>query len=247
MLLHVMKMSKTVQIPGITTVSSLCVTHVMQSQPSNGVSCFQSVSGWLSSQECSTLQLGLFQVPRESLVGLDVAKSPPVAFSKHVRSSGDRVSMLASTHGRWSPAGGTPQPPWHDEVKRCRPQGWTGSDCTSVRSDVDFQDIIPVAETGHHALHHDVWVRSFTSADISPNHDGASSIAVMFRHIGILKSLHMSSPHSNTSICKVKTVPLLIGEQYRIPIVISPVDVISCPVQRRLFVKSGQGNHHGTW
>ena len=65
-------------------------------------------------------------------------------------------------------------------------------------------------------------------------------MAVMFRHIGILKSLPTSSPQSNTSICKVKTVPLLIGEGYRIPILISPVDVISCPVQTRLFVKSGQ-------
>ena len=40
MLLHVMKMSKTVQIPETTTVSRLCVTHVMQSQPGNAVSCF---------------------------------------------------------------------------------------------------------------------------------------------------------------------------------------------------------------
>ena len=87
-----------------------------------------------------------------------------------------------------------------------------------------------------------MWVCSPTSADISPNHDGASSIAVMFRHLGILKSLPTSFPQSNTSICKVKTVPLLIGEEYRIPIVISPVDVISCPVQTHLFVKSGQGN-----
>ena len=87
-----------------------------------------------------------------------------------------------------------------------------------------------------------MWVCSSTSADISPNHDGASFIAVMFRHIGILKSLPTSSPQSNTSICKVKTVPLLIGEEYRISFVISPVDVISCPVQTHLFVKSGQGN-----
>ena len=55
-------------------------------------------------------------------------------------------------------------------------------------------------------------------------------------------SLPASSPQSNTSICKVKTVPLLISEEYRIPIVISPVDVISCPVQTHLFVKSDQGN-----
>ena len=110
------------------------------------------------------------------------------------------------------------------------------------RSDVDFQDIIPVAEIGQRALYHDVWVCSSTSADISPNHDGASSIAVMFRHIGIFKSLPTSSSQSNTSICKVKTVPLLIGEEYRIPIVISPVDVISCPVQTHLYVKLGQGN-----
>ena len=84
MLLHVMKMSKTVLIPEATTFSSLCVTHVMQSQPDNGVSCFQSVSGWLPSQDCSTVQLGHFQVIRESLVGMDVAKS--VAFFKHARS-----------------------------------------------------------------------------------------------------------------------------------------------------------------
>ena len=37
MLLHVMKMSKTVKIPEATTFSSLCVTHVVQSQPGNGV------------------------------------------------------------------------------------------------------------------------------------------------------------------------------------------------------------------
>ena len=86
MLLNVMKMSKTVLIPEATTFSSLCVTHVMQSQPGNSVSCFQSVSGWLPSQDCSTVQLGHFQVIRESLVGLDVAKSPPVAFFKHARS-----------------------------------------------------------------------------------------------------------------------------------------------------------------
>ena len=41
MLLQVMQMSQTVQLPAATTVSSLCVTHVMQSQPGNGVSCFQ--------------------------------------------------------------------------------------------------------------------------------------------------------------------------------------------------------------
>ena len=87
-----------------------------------------------------------------------------------------------------------------------------------------------------------MWVCSSTSADTSPNHDGASSIAVMFRHIGIFKSLPTSSPHSSTSICKVKTVPLLIGEEYMIPIVISPVDVILCPVQTRLLVKTSQGN-----
>ena len=86
MLLDVMKMSKTVKIPEATTFSSLWVTHVMQSQPGNRVSCFQSVSGWLPSQDCSTVQLGYFQVIRESLVGLDVAKSPPVAFFKHARS-----------------------------------------------------------------------------------------------------------------------------------------------------------------
>ena len=121
MLHHVMKMSKTVQIPEATTFSSLCVTHVMQSQPGNGVSCFQSVSGWLPSQDWSTVQLGHFQVIRESLVGLDVVKSPPVAFFKHARSDLDHVSMLANPNGRWPPAGGTPQPPWHDEVERCRP------------------------------------------------------------------------------------------------------------------------------
>ena len=55
------------------------------------------------------------------------------------------MSMLANPNGRWPPAGGTPQPPWDDEVEHCLPLGWTGSDCTSVRSDVDFQDIIPVA------------------------------------------------------------------------------------------------------
>ena len=87
-----------------------------------------------------------------------------------------------------------------------------------------------------------MWVCSSTSADTSPNHDGASSVAAMFRHIGILKSLPTSSPHSSTSICKVKTVPLLIGEEYMIPIIISPVDAKLCPVQTRLFVMSGQGN-----
>ena len=78
MLLHVMKMSKTVQVPEATTFSSFCVTHVMQSQPGNGVSCFQY--GWLPSQDCSPVQFGHFKVIRESMVGLDVAKSPPVAF-----------------------------------------------------------------------------------------------------------------------------------------------------------------------
>ena len=41
MLLRVMKMSQSVQLPAATTDSNLCVTHVMQSQPGNGVSCFQ--------------------------------------------------------------------------------------------------------------------------------------------------------------------------------------------------------------
>ena len=41
MLLEVMNMSQTVQLPAATTVSSLCVTHVMQSQPGCGVSCLQ--------------------------------------------------------------------------------------------------------------------------------------------------------------------------------------------------------------
>ena len=95
-------------------------------------------------------------VPRELLAGPDVAKSPPVACSKHARSGWDQVSM--------------------------------------------------------------------------------------FGDVGILKSLPTSSPHSSTSICKVKTVHWLIGEEYRIPIVISPLDVILCPVQTRMFVKSGQGN-----
>ena len=90
--------------------------------------------------------------------------------------------------------------------------------------------------------HHDVQVCSSTSADTSPHHDGASTIAVMFRDVGILKSLPTSSPHSSTSICEVKTVQILIAEEYRIPIVISPVDVILCQVQTCLFVKSGQWN-----
>ena len=41
MLLQVMKLSQTVQLPAATTVSSLRVTHVMQPQPGNGVLCFQ--------------------------------------------------------------------------------------------------------------------------------------------------------------------------------------------------------------
>ena len=41
MLLLVMKMSQTVQLPAATTVSSLCVTKVMQSQPGNSLSSFQ--------------------------------------------------------------------------------------------------------------------------------------------------------------------------------------------------------------
>ena len=221
----------------------LSVARVWTSwQPGNSVSCFQLVSGWLPSQDGSNLLWGHIPVPRESFVGLDVAKSPPVAWSKHARSDWDQVSMLASPYGWWSPAGGIPEPPRHDEVEPCRPWRWTGSDCTSARSNVNVQDIIPVAYTGHHAYHHDVWVCSSTSADTSPHLDRASAIAVMFRDIGILKSLPTSSPHSSTSICKVKTVHWLIGEEYRIPIVISPVDVIVCPVQTRLFVQSVQGN-----
>ena len=79
-----------------------------------------------------------------------------------------------------------------------------GSDC--VRSDVDVQDLIPVAYTGCHTSHHDVQVCSSTSADTSPHHDGVSTIAVMFGDVGILKSLPTSSRHSRTSICEVKTV-----------------------------------------
>ena len=48
-----------------------------------------------------------------------------------------------------------------------------GSDCTSERSDVDVQDIIPVAYASHHVSHRDVQVCSSTSADTSPHHDGA--------------------------------------------------------------------------
>ena len=118
-------MSQTAQLPAETTVSSLGVTHVMQSQPSNGVSCLQWVSGWLPSRDCSTFQWGHFPVPREFLGGPDFAKSPPVACSKHARSGWDQVSVLASPHGWWPLAGNNPQPPWHDEVERCRPRGWT--------------------------------------------------------------------------------------------------------------------------
>ena len=50
MLLQVIKMSKTLQIPETTAVSSSCVTLVMQSRSGNGVSWFQWVSGWLPSQ-----------------------------------------------------------------------------------------------------------------------------------------------------------------------------------------------------
>ena len=99
--------------------------------------------------------------------------------------------------------------------------------------------LIPVAYASHHASHHDVQVCSSTSADTSPHHDGSSTIEVMFGDVGILKLLPTSSSHSSASIRKVKTVPWLIGEEYRIPIVISQVDVILCPVQTRLLVKSG--------
>ena len=64
---------------------------------------------------------------------------------------------------------------------------------TQVRSDVDVRDIIPVAQTRHNSLYHDVWVCSSTFDDTSPNNDGAYSISVMFRHIGILKSPHVFS------------------------------------------------------
>ena len=96
MLLQVIKMFKTLQIPETTAVSSSCVTFVMQSLSGNGVSWFQWISGWLPSQYCPRLQLGHFQVPRESLFGLDIPKSPPVACSKHARSGWDQVRMLAS-------------------------------------------------------------------------------------------------------------------------------------------------------
>ena len=110
------------------------------------------------------------------------------------------MNVLASPYGRWSPAGTMRSSVvvHEDEL---------GSDCTSVRGDVDVKDLIPVAYAGHHVSHHDVQVCSSTSADTSPHHDGASTIAVMFRDVGILKSLPTSSPHSRTSICKVKTVP----------------------------------------
>ena len=54
---------------------------------------------------------------------------------------------------------------------------------------------------------------------------------------GLLLGVVLNHPGTMRS-----TVPCLIGEEYRIPIVISEVDVILCPVQTRLFVKSGQGN-----
>jgi len=50
-------MSQTVQLPAATTVSSVCVTHVMQSKPGNDVSCFQWISGWLPSQDCSVTNM----------------------------------------------------------------------------------------------------------------------------------------------------------------------------------------------
>ena len=117
-----------------------------------------------------------------------------------------------------------------------------GSDCTSVGSDVDVQDLLTVAYAGHHASHPEVEVCSSTSVVTSPHHDGASTKAVMFGDVGILESLTTCSPYFSKSICKVKTVPSLIGEEYRIPIVVSEVAVILCPVQTRLFVKSGQGD-----
>ena len=115
------------------------------------------------------------------------------------------------------------------------------SDCTRIRCNVDVQDLIHVGYAGHQTSRHDVQVSYSASADTSPINDGASTIAVTFRDIGPLKSLPTSSPHLSTSICKVKT-SLFIGEEYRIPVVISPFDLILCPVQTRLFVKSGQGN-----
>ena len=36
-----MLLSQSVKLPAATNVSSLCVIHVMQSQPGNSVSCFQ--------------------------------------------------------------------------------------------------------------------------------------------------------------------------------------------------------------
>ena len=113
-----------------------------------------------------------------------------------------------------------------------------GSDWTSVGSDVDVQDLLTVAYAGHPASHPEVEVCSSTSGDTSPHHDGASAKAVMFGDVGILESLTTCSSYFSKSICKVKTVQ----EEYRIPIVVSEVAVILCPVQTRLFVKSGQGD-----
>ena len=227
-------MSQTVQLPATTTVSSLCVTHVMQSQPRNGVSCFQWVSGWPPSQDCSPLQWGHFPVPREFLVGPDVAKLPPVACSKHDRvetrwacwpvhtDDGLMLEIILNHSGTMRSSVVVHE----DEL---------GSDYTIVGCDVDVHDLLPVAYAGHHASHPDVQVCSSHLCWYQPHHDGASTKVVMFGDAGILKPLTMSSPYFSTSICKVKTVPSVIGEEYRIPIVIREVAVILCPVQTRLL------------
>ena len=106
------------------------------------------------------------------------------------------------------------------------PWWWTRSDCTNAWSEIDVQDLIPVAYTGHHASHHNVRVCSAISVDASRQYDGASTLAVMFRDIGILKSHPTVSPHLSTLSCTVKTVPWIIDEEYMIPVVNSPFEVI---------------------
>jgi hypothetical protein len=60
-------------------------------------------------------------------------------------------------------------------------------------------------------------------ADSIPNHDGTTTITVMFKYVGIMETFMLSSPHSLPPVGKVQTIPGLIGEQNWNPIVCAHV------------------------
>jgi hypothetical protein len=73
-------------------------------------------------------------------------------------------------------------------------------------------------------------ISSSIPANSTPDHDGIIILTVMFTDVGIMKMFTLSSPHSVPPICKVETIPGLIGEKKWNSIVLCPSDMSFNPV-----------------